>query len=188
MVHSRAGAWERVMPVPLSDESLLDKASTDAFTDLYHRYADRVYRYAVARLGNAMDAQDVTAQTFLTAFESLDRFQQRGSFAAWLFGIARHKVQDHQRRARPLVPLDNVLDMPSSGLPLEDAVDEQLWINRAIHAIDKLSTERAEALRLRIFAGLSAAEIGSIMGKSEDAVRMLAHRAIQDLQAYLEDK
>ncbi len=55
-----------------------------AFDDLYDRYADRVYRYALARLGSVPDAEDVTAQTFLIALESYQRFEERGSVAAYL--------------------------------------------------------------------------------------------------------
>ncbi len=180
--------WGRSpMPAILTDDLPAEEADTHpvALDELYEHYADRVYRYALARLGSVPDAEDITAQTFLAALESLQRFEHRGSIAAWLFGIARHKIQDHYRRDKRLLPLETASQIPSAGMELEDAVDEQLWLTKAVRAIRDLSSERAEALTLRTFGGLSAAEIGKIMGKSEDAVRMLVRRAIQDLQTQL---
>ncbi len=180
--------WERYpMPTLRAEDRLDGQAPTRPLTlhELYDRYADRVYRYALARLGSVPDAEDVTAQTFLAALEGYQRYAQRGSVAAWLFGIARHKIQDSYRQDRHWLPLENAHDMPSPAAELDDAVDDELWLSKAVQAIGYLSSERAEALTLRIFGGLSAAEIGKMMGKSEDAVRMLVRRAVQDLQTQL---
>jgi RNA polymerase sigma-70 factor (ECF subfamily) len=171
-----------------SDERLVEEAQEQraAFAELYHRHADRIYRYALARLGNPQDAQDITAQTFLAALEGLKHFQGRGTFAAWITGIARHKIHDHFRHRPNLLSLDEDIETTDSSPPLDEVVDDRLWLDHVQQQIHKLPAARAEALTLRIFAGLSAAEVAQIMGKSEDAVRMLVRRAITDLQEEVE--
>jgi len=69
------------------------------FAQLYERYFDRVYAFALTRTGDRTAAEDVTAETFRRAFENLPRFQWRGvPFSAWLFRIAASKVADLRRR------------------------------------------------------------------------------------------
>jgi RNA polymerase sigma-70 factor (ECF subfamily) len=65
-----------------------------------------VYGYLFRRVGNQADAEDLTAQTFLTALEALPRYQEKGYFAAWLFAIARSKIADHFRANKPQSPFE----------------------------------------------------------------------------------
>jgi RNA polymerase sigma-70 factor (ECF subfamily) len=75
--------------------------------------------------------------------------------------------------------------MPCSDPPLEEIVEQRLKMERVAKGLRSIAPERAEALALRIFGGLNAAEVGTVMGKSEAAVKMLVHRAVGDLQARL---
>jgi RNA polymerase sigma-70 factor (ECF subfamily) len=157
----------------------------DAFTELYHRYLPRVYRYHMARTGHIQEAEDLTAQTFLTAFESLSSYRGKGKFSSWLFGIASHKLADHYRRSRRELPLEEAEQM-HSPLPLpEESASLSLDLARVAHLLKLISPERAEALVLCLFAGLSLAEAAHAVGKSEAAVKMLVHRGICDLQERL---
>src|SRR5437763_17100867 len=73
-----------------------------AFTQIYHLYLDRVYHYLRVRTPTPADAEDLTQQVFLRAWEALPGYQARGvPFAAWLFRIAHNLAADHARRARP---------------------------------------------------------------------------------------
>src|SRR5262245_47822728 len=92
----------------ITDElALVRRAQTNAqaFGALYDRYVQRVYRYCLYRTNHLHEAEDLTAQIFLAALESLPRYRQDGHFAAWLFSIARNKVAEHHRHA-PHEPLD----------------------------------------------------------------------------------
>jgi RNA polymerase sigma-70 factor (ECF subfamily) len=154
----------------------------DAFTELYHRYLSRVYRYHLARTGHIQEAEDLTAQTFLTAYESVSSFRGKGRFSSWLFGIASHKLADHYRRSRLESSLEEVEHI-HSPLPLpEETVAQRLDLARVARLLKLISPERAEALVLCLFAGLSLAEAAQAVGKSEAAVKMLVHRGICDLQ------
>jgi RNA polymerase sigma-70 factor (ECF subfamily) len=171
-----------------AEEVELAKRAThnpDAFTVLYHRYLPGIYRYHLARTGHVQEAEDLTAQTFLTALESIFSFRGHGSFSSWLFGIASHKLADHYRRSRVELPLEDAEDLHST-IPLpEDAALQHLELARVARVLRLISPERAEALVLCLFGGLSLAEVAQTVGKSKSAVKMLVHRGLCDLQERL---
>jgi RNA polymerase sigma-70 factor, ECF subfamily len=171
---------------PLDDETLARQAAHDseAFSTLYRRYLDRVYRYLLSRVGDVQEAQDLTAQTFLAAWQGISRFQGQGVFAAWLLGIARRKAADYFRGNRATIPLEWVEDVPHSAPPIE-LVEQQLQLEQVARVLRGISPDRAEALALRVFGGLSAAETGQLMGKNEDAINMLVYRGMRDLRERL---
>ena len=152
------------------------------FTLLYQEYFDKVYRYHVARTGNVHDAQDLTAETFKTAYENLHRYRGDGTWGGWLFGIAHHKMADHYRRQKGrLEELDEQLVQPDADP--ETLAFQNIQAFHVVAELNSLPSERAEALRLRFWGGLTASEVGEVMGKSEAAVKMLVFRGVQELRA-----
>lgn len=170
--------------LPAEENALVAEAarSPQAFARLYQRHFGRVYRYLLARTGDHQDAQDLAAQTFLAALEGLSGYRGSGSFAAWLFGIARRKTAGHFRRRTPL-PLEAAEHRPIPGPSPEALAFEHLEADRLAGALSALAPDRAEAIRLCIFADLSAAEAAQVLGKSPAAVKMLLYRGLQDLRA-----
>ena len=169
------------------DAELARRAAHDpeAFSELYQRYLSGVYRYHLARTGQVQEAEDLTAQTFLTAWEAIGGFRGQGSFAAWLFGIASHKLADHYRRRRVELPLELAEEQHSPHPLPEEAAMQKLEMRRVTSALRLLSPERAEALVLVLFGGLSMAEAAQTLGKSEAAVKMLIHRGLTELKERL---
>ena len=172
---------------PEMDETLARSACQhpEAFGTLYQRHLLKVYHYHLAQTGNVADAQDLTSQTFVAALEGIAGFRGAGSFIAWLMGIARHKCALFFRQRKPEVSLEVVDDEPASGIPAEQSVGEHLQIEQIQHALRTLSADRAEALALCLFAELTAAEAGRLLGKSEAAVKMLVFRGLRDLRPLL---
>jgi len=162
-----------------------EASDPDAFTELYHRYLPGIYRYHLARTGHVQEAEDLTAQTFLTALESIASFRSKGSFSSWLFGIASHKLADHYRRSRIELPLEEAEHLHSPVPQPEEAAQQRLDLARVSQVLRLISPERAEALVLCLFGGLSLAEAAQSVGKSEAAVKMLVHRGLCDLQERL---
>ena len=169
------------------DRALVQQATRNpkAFADLYERHADRIYRYLLFRVGNRDDAQDLVSQTFLTALEQLPRYKGQGVFAAWLMGIARNKATDFFRQRRPETELDDTMDFPDSSQSIDETVEQQLAIETVARKLKALAPDRAEALSLRLFGGLDVPEIAQMMGRNENAVRVLVFRGLRDLQAQL---
>ena len=183
--------------VDLADAELADQAahnhdqSNEAFAELYRRHVDRVYRYLLARTGSIQDAQDITSQTFLAALEGIGGYRQEAGFAAWVLGIARRKLADHYREhfgRGDILPLDDAETSAQADPLPEDIVSDHLQHERMLQILRSLSPDRAEALTLHIFGELTAAEVGQVMGKSSAAVRMLIHRALNDLRVRLGQK
>ena len=156
----------------------------EAFAELYRRHLTRVYRYHAAHVGNARDAEDLTSQTFIAALEGIRSFRGTGSFAAWILGIASRKrlmfFRSHGNKLE--VPLDAAQHYPSPAIPTDQAAVQRLQLESISRALRQLSPDRAETLILIYFGGLSHAETGRVLNKSEAAVKMLAARGLQDLR------
>jgi RNA polymerase sigma-70 factor, ECF subfamily len=176
----------------MDDETLVRAAQrtqgkpNEAFAELYRRNLNRIYRYILIRVGDVSDAEDITAQTFLSALNSLKGYRGSG-FTAWLFGIARKKTADHFRKSRKEIAFEFLQDRSEEALHLDELIGGALTIERVRIALQKLPADRTEALTLHIFSGLSYAEVGKVMGRSEAAAKMLAYRAVMDLRHELGD-
>jgi len=162
------------------------KANPESFAKLYDRYAPNIYRYLLSRLGNVAGAQDVTSQTFLKAFEMFPRYRHTGYFSAWLFAIARSKYVDYLRKTKNRVETiqDSLKD------PQEDLLQAVIRSERVAEIkgiIHRLPDEEQELLRLRFVAGLGFAEMASLLGRNEDAVKKTLYRLLDRLQSQLED-
>src|SRR3972149_3395364 len=137
-------------------------SSVTAFAELYRRHVTRVYRYHMAHVGNVQDAEDLPSQTFMAALQGIRSYRGSGSFAAWIIGIASRKRLMFFRRSgnRPEVPLDAALHYPSPNLPTDKAAAQRLQLESISRALRQISPDRAEALILNFFGGLSNAETG----------------------------
>ena len=168
---------------PLDDLQLAQTARTnaEAFAELYRRHLTRVYRYHIAHVGNVKDAEDLTSQTFMAALEGIASFRGTGSFGAWLMGIATKKRAFFFRSHRFDASIESAGQI-SSGVPTDKAAYQRMRIEALARALGKISPERAEAIGLIYFGGLSYEEAGQTLGKSESAVKMLVSRGLTDLR------
>jgi RNA polymerase sigma-70 factor, ECF subfamily len=166
------------------------QADRAAFGTLYRRYLDRVYGYAFYLLGDHHDAEDVTERTFLAALSAIDSFRDEGaSVRSWLFRIAHNQVVNalRTRGRRATSSLDGI-DHPSGTFDPASALGAAEEVRELRRALGALSPDRRQVLVLRFVDGLSAREIGVVLGRSEGAVRVLQHRALRELATALGDR
>ncbi len=180
---------------PKQERALLHQARDDpaAFRELYNHYFPRVYAYVSYRVGRVRDSEDIVADTFLTALDKLDTFEWRGegSFAAWLFRIARHRVSDFYRRGRgseETIPLEELPDLASGVLFPADAVAQKEKFACLRRLIGTLSPRRQEVITLRFFGGLRNKEIAALLELDERTVASHLCRGLEDLhRKYLDE-
>jgi RNA polymerase sigma-70 factor (ECF subfamily) len=176
------------------DRTAVQAAQHDpvAFEQLYRKYVSHIYSMALYETRDAHVAEDVTEVVFLKAFAALPRFREHGedggsTFKVWLYAIARNAIANERRRGRRHRedPIELALELPAPDDPAA-RVETRLEAQRALAAVMELAPERRQAVVLRFVNGLSAREIGQIMGKSEGAVRVLIHRALVSVRGRLE--
>jgi RNA polymerase sigma-70 factor (ECF subfamily) len=153
---------------------------------IYDRLAGRVYRFALFRVGNRADAEDLMQRIFLKMIESLPRYQSRGiPFEAWFFRLARNSVIDHLRSRRPHQPLETLAGIDRHLPGPEESAELAMEFRRLEAALQELTPVQQEVIGYRFIAGLGAREIGLIIGKREGSVRALQFRAMQALRRSL---
>jgi RNA polymerase sigma-70 factor (ECF subfamily) len=170
----------------LEEESLVRRAQAkdaEAFVWLYEAYFDKVYRYVAVRIGNALEAEDITQDVFLKALNSISSYRWQGvPFLAWLYRIARNKLIDRYRKkpAVPDIPLDGI-HLTEEGDPVEMA-EIRTEIERVMRAAKKLTEAQQEVIALRFIADLSIADVAQAMSRSQGAVKALQHSALEALR------
>jgi RNA polymerase sigma-70 factor (ECF subfamily) len=163
---------------------LAQEGDRDALEALYLLHFDRIYSYLHMSVGNRHDAEDLTTQTFLKMLEAIGGFRWRSApFSAWLFRIAHNLAIDHFRATRRWQPEAEVPE-PENGVEssAEDAALQSIGRRSMLGLIENLSLEQQQVLILKFVFTFSNGEAGTILGKSEGAVKSLQHRALASLQ------
>jgi RNA polymerase sigma-70 factor (ECF subfamily) len=162
----------------------------DALEELYLIHFDRIYSYLHMSVGNRHDAEDLTTQTFLKMLESLPSFRFRAApFSAWLFRIAHNLAMDHFRAARRWQPEEDVPEPPGQEeLSAEDEALHSIGRTSMLELIEGLSHEQQQVLTLKFVFNFGNAEVATILGKTNGAVKSLQHRALVSLQKQMNEQ
>jgi RNA polymerase sigma-70 factor (ECF subfamily) len=162
----------------------------EALEELYLLHFDRIYSYLHMSVGNRHDAEDLTTQTFLKMLESIKRFRwQSAPFSAWLFRIAHNLAMDHFRATRRWQPEEEVPEPVGETEPSAEAAALQaIGRQSMLDLIEDLSLEQQQVLTLKFVFNLPNAEVATILGKTEGAIKSLQHRALVSLQKQIARK
>lgn len=148
---------------------------------LYDQAVVDVYRYLHYRCRNAALSEELTAETFMAAVESIRRGAVQAVTTAWLVGIARHKLVDHWRRAERDQRNLRAVDEPAVE---DDPWEAELDGFAARDVLDRMATQQRAALTLRYVDDLPVNEVADVLGRSVHATESLlvrARRAFRDL-------
>lgn len=161
----------------------------EAFAQLYDIHCDRIYRYVLHRIGNRDDSADLTQQIFMKALRARDRYQpNRGSFASWIFAIARSQVISFGGRQRTDFALSAVPEasVPSSQGPGDSTlqIDET---ERLRACVGRLGTRDQELIGLRFDADLTVPEMAAVVHRNVEATKKQLQRALKRLQETYDD-
>ena len=162
------------------------QGDADAFGDLYERYLARIYRYVFYRVNEVAEAEDLTEVIFLKAWEAMADYRVRAvPFGAWLYRIAHNVVIDRHRTHKELLPLEGQWELHDTTSGPEDHLAWRETIELVAQALAQLSPLHQQVLTLRFISGLSHAETALVLERSEEAVRVLQHRALCALRELL---
>jgi RNA polymerase sigma-70 factor, ECF subfamily len=166
------------------------KQEPDGFDKLYRNHVDLIYRYAYRLCGEPESAKDLVQETFLNAYRGLKDFRGEAQVSTWLYTIASRACMRMRRKRKGEPERELSLDefVPTSDgefrlqIPMEGLTPEEALQNKELRvaldqAIEKLPKKYRMTLVLRDMEGLSAKEVGSIMGANERAVKSRLHRA-----------
>jgi RNA polymerase sigma-70 factor, ECF subfamily len=164
-----------------------DKAAMPSWDELVRQHADRVYRLAYRLSGSQHDAEDLTQETFIRVFRSVQNYQP-GTFEGWLHRITTNLFLDMVRR-RGRIRME-ALPEDYDRVPADEPNPEQIYHDSRLGpdlqaALDSLPPEFRAAVVLCDIEGLSYEEIGATLGVKLGTVRSRIHRGRQALRDYL---
>jgi len=166
-----------------SDRELVDEiigGSREHFDMLYECYFPRVYRFALKRLRDPGEAEDVTQDVFMTLLSALPSYQGQSSLLVWIFGITRNTVNRRFRRPRPrLEPLEEggALDVAGGEAPTDRSVEARRMLGRCEQIIEReLTPLQRRIFHLKHLRRQPIRSIAQVLGKSEDAVKANLYR------------
>lgn len=174
----------------LHDGHAVSRSPSTSFDELYRDHVDVMYRFAYRLCGEAESAKDLVQETFLSAYRAYDRFRGDAQISTWLYAIASHACQRMRRKRKgeperelsltEFVPTSGgefSLQVPMEGLSPQEALENKQLRQILDRAIAKLPRKYRMVLVLRDMEGLSAKEVGGILGLNERAIKSRLHRA-----------
>ncbi len=166
-----------------SDSELVTQilnGSREHFELLYESYFPRVYRFALKRLGDHAEAEDVAQEVFFTVYRALESFQGTAPLLIWIFGITRNTVNRRFRRVRPRIEsLDasEAREISGSTPPADRAVDARRMLELCEAVIENdLTPLQRRIFHLKHLRRQSIRNIAEALGKSEDAIKANLYR------------
>ncbi len=172
---------------------LAGHGDVEAFGYLYERYADRIYRFALFRLSNHTDAEDVTEQVFVKMIEHISGFiwKGSGSFMAWLYRIAYNQVVDSVRRnmRHPEVDLETLQDfIAEEGGDPQDYAEQQDFMRQVNNCMEELTELQLQVILLKYGAGMGNAEVAETLDRTSGTIATVHHQTLKKLRGLMKLK
>ena len=158
--------------------------------ELYNENSKIVYHFLYSRCHDAALAEDLTQETFLQAYKSLERFDGSCKISVWLCQIAKHLYYRYLEKSGREIPTDDTAfaDKPSNTPSTENAATAKCELFDVLKEMQKLPPQMREVIYLRVTGSLSFKEIGEIMGKSENWARVNFYRGKERLLSAFNQK
>ena len=155
----------------------------ESMEEIYRSYADTVYRYLLAQTRDEDLAEDLTQETFVQAIRCIGKYDGSCKLSTWLCAIAKNQWLVWLRKHPPAVPIEDAEPETSSAEAEVLEQTERMELLKLLHACPE---PYRETIYLRIYGNLSFAQIGEIMGKTENWARVTFYRGKERLRKELE--
>jgi len=175
------------------DRSVVERMQAgerDALGEVYEQYAKRVYAFALRRLRDREEAEDVCQDVFVEVARSIQSFQGRSALGTWILGIAFHEVCNRRRRwsRRPL-SLDARGEPPpfAREAPIDSQVDAARALARCTEVLlREIGPSHRQMFELHLGGASDVAAIADAVGKSRQAVKISLFRTRRELHSRVE--
>lgn len=173
------------------EKGIIQKAvrgDSSAFGVLYDHYQSMIYRFVAVKVSRREEAEDITHQVFLSAWQNIKSYKHRGHpFSSWLYQIARNQIIDHYRAKKNDVSIEKV-DPEYFAVPVSIHFDvsSKLALEKVRLAIQKLKPDYQDVIIMRFIEDMPLKETAAALGKTEGAVKLVQHRAIKELKTLLD--
>ena len=169
------------------EKNIIEKAikgEAEAFGLLYDYYQPMIYRFIYLKVSHREEAEDLTHQVFLSAWQNIEQYAFRGfPFSSWLYRIARNQVIDYYRVKKTNISIETIeIRIDNASIK---KMDDSLDIERVGKAILQLKPEQQDVILMRFVEDLSPKEVAMAINKTSTAVRLIQHRAIKNLKEIL---
>ena len=155
----------------------------EQFGLLYDKYIRKIYDFVYYKTQHNETAEDIVSQVFMKAIKKIKSFKiNRGTFQAWLYQIARNTVIDHYRTKKQDKNIDDVFDL-ASNTDIERDTEAKFKLEEVEEYLRDLKSEQRDIIIMRVWQGMSYADISQVMNKSEASCKMMYSRAIGKLRS-----
>lgn len=157
----------------------------DNFSDFYDQKIDKIFNYCYYKTGNRFVAEDLTSISFLKFFKS--NWHNLQNPVAYIYKICKNEIANYYRGKEKTISLDELL---ANGMEPGQNYDfeKKILIDQTISEINKLPTDQKDALLLQYVQDLDNKTISEILGKSESAIKSLAHRGLTAIRENFNQK
>lgn len=157
-----------------------------SFTLIYDGFFNDLYRYVYSKVGNKWDTDDLVSEIFRKAFEKYESLQEPSNAKAWLFTIARNTIIDFYRRKKDVLT-GEAMEWIASPESLEGEVEQEEELACLQKVLAFLPEDERELVKLKYFAGLRHREIGEVLSKSEEVIKMRAFRLLKKMSVLVKN-
>lgn len=159
----------------------------NAFSELYDFYFDKIYKFVYFRVNHKESAEDLCEDVFIKAWSKIKHVNEK-SFGGWLYSIAKNRIIDYYRQNKSIVDISELENILEADENIIDHTNLQFDQKILMDMIKKLPPDQQIIIKLKFLEGLDNSEISELISKKEGAIRVLQHRAIQNLQKLFSEK
>jgi len=178
-------------PIQHSEDYLVQQAikrDETAFTTLYRGCVERVYRHIYYKVSDPADAQDITQEAFIKAWNSIETYKNTGTpFIAWVITIANNLIIDHYRKDKRTIPTVELHEVDPIDELSDPAKETEVKLENAFikKTVLKLKGDKQKVILMHFIDGMTYEEIAKALNKSEGSIRVIQYRALGDLRKLL---
>lgn len=153
-----------------------------AFGLIYDHFSQKIYRFIYFRVGHKEVAEDILSDTFVKGWQKINQINTPQALSAWLYQIAKNNIIDYYRIKKDTIALSEVEEFLEDEINPVDLTSLNLQQKKLVELMNGLSEEQQQVIKYKFFEDLENEEIAYVMGKTEGAIRVLQHRAIEKLK------